>query len=322
MEEEIPVVDAAEHSPEAWLLHLKEEAIQRGISRMVAEKALHGIRLSQQSLKQEQNQPEVKASFKAYLNRMVNENRILKGVAALRDHQLLLEDISSAYGVPASVLIAIWGVESSYGAFTGKCDTIQALVTLGFGCQKPRRAKYFREEIMHALTIMEKGIGPLGDEILKGSWAGAMGQCQFMPSSFLSYAVDYDGDNHADIWESHADVLASIANYLNKHGWKQGFPFAVKVSVPETVETSVLGLGVTKTVTEWSSEYGVHVPDEEKLSLQNEIASLVAPDGLQGSTYLVFDNFKSVMSYNVSLFYSLSVYELSHEIANRNRQGE
>lgn len=300
---------------EAWLCKLQEDAIHRGVSRDVVEKALSGIKVSEDILELDSNQPEVKLSADAYVARMVNDLRISNGVKALRENFPILNEIAAKYGVPAPILVAIWGVESNYGSFSGNWDTVQALVTLAYGSGE-QRARFFREELIHALRMIEEGHGPHGDIKLKGSWAGAMGQCQFMPSSFQTYAVDYDEDGCKDIWESRADALASIANYLQLHGWMKGCPVAQKVTMPETLDTSVLGLSVKKTLAEWNDSYEVNILEKEE-SLQHETASLIAPDGPKGRAYLVFNNFNTIMRYNPRILYAVAVHELSNMIANK-----
>lgn len=307
-------------STESWLYELKEEALRRGVKNEVIERAFEGITISEKILEIDQNRPEVKLTVEEYLNRMVTDKRVSKGVKAFRENKALLEEISLKYGVPAPLLVAIWGIESSYGAYTGDWDTIEALITMSYGRQKSEKSKYFREEIFSALAIIEQGHGPPGEKRLQGSYAGAMGQCQFMPSSFLSYAVDYDGDGRTDIWESRADILASIANYLLKHGWKEGHPIAQKVSLGKDIDQSFLGLDVKKSVSEWKNDYQVTVVEGEPEVSPNEIASLIAPDGLQADVYLVYDNFRTIMRYNISVLYSISVNYLTQKIISQSLQ--
>lgn len=312
-EEEMENVES-ETLLEDWVCKLKQEAIQRGVNRDVVEKVLAGITISEKILELDLNKPEVKLSGESYITRFVSDNRISNGLVAFKEHLPLLNEVAGKYGVPSPVLVAIWGIESNYGAFTGNWDTVQALLTLAYGSVEQRRASFFREELMHMLRIIEQGHACPGDRRLKGSWAGAMGQCQFMPSSFQTYAVDYDGDGCKDIWESHADVFASMANYLQLHGWKKECPIAQKVTVPETLDTSVFGLTVKKTLAEWNNYYKLQVLEQEYL--QDETASLVAPDGVRGPVYLVFNNFTTIMRYNPSVLYAIAVYELSNIIAN------
>lgn len=304
-------------STKSWLYELKEEALRRGVRSEVIDRAFKGVTISEKILEIDKNRPEVKLTAEEYLNRMVTDERVSKGVEAFREHKALLEEISLKYGVPAPVLVAIWGIESSYGAFTGGWDTIEALITMSYGRQESRQSKYFREEIFNALSIIEQGHGPSGKKRLQGSYAGAMGQCQFMPSSFLSYAVDYDGDGRTDIWESHSDIFASIANYLLKHGWKEGQPIAQKVSLGKDIDQSFLGLDVKKPVSEWKNDYQVTVVEGEPEVSPDEIASLIAPDGLQADVYLVYDNFRTIMRYNISVLYSISVHDLTQKISSQ-----
>ncbi|KAJ7519421.1 hypothetical protein O6H91_20G037500 [Diphasiastrum complanatum] len=268
-------------------------------------------------MEKDSNQPEMQLSAKAYLQRMVNEYRITKGVRAFQDNKALLQEISTKYGIPTTVIVAVWGIESSYGAFLGSWDVIEALVTLAFQSQKMSRANYFKEELIQALLLLDEGQLCVGDRRLKGSWAGAMGQCQFMPSSLRQYGVDYDEDGFKDIWQSHADVFASMANYLHMHGWKVDSLLAHKVFVPENIDKNVIGLKVKKTIIEWKHNHNVHGLDEQFEQLPIEMVSLVAPEGPSGATYLVGDNFRALMRYNTSSLYCLAVYELANEILKR-----
>ncbi|KAH8939951.1 hypothetical protein BDL97_15G063300 [Sphagnum fallax] len=259
-----------------WLEGVKDDARQQGVSEQVLESTLQNVELSLPTIQLSRNAPEVKLSLDAYLKRMVDEGRILSGVTAFQDNSLLLANIFEEYGVPAPILVSIWGIETSYGAYTGKWDVIQALVTLGFTSEQATRREYFREQLVEAMLMLEAGHGPSGNRQLLGSWAGAMGQCQFMPSSFRQYAVDYDGDGHTDIWDSQADVLASMANYLKNHGWKNGGPLFQKVSLAKKVDKSLLGVGVKKTVADWQSKHGVCTDADSKTPLSlDEMTSLV-----------------------------------------------
>lgn len=304
-----------EISYQEWLEGVKRDATARGVRDEIVREALEGVRPSQEIIRLKQNQPEYKLTAREYLARMITSYRVSKGVTLHRQNELLLAEVSSKYGVPPSVLVAIWGVESSYGGFSGSWDVIQALVTLAYkGEPDPKRAAYFRGELIVALTIMNDGQGPSAGKRLLGSWAGAMGQCQFMPSSFQRFAIDYDGDGNKDIWESRADIFASMANFLKQHGWQEGAPIAQKVIVPKRIDKALIGLHVKKSVREWHDRYKIFKSEGEVDLRPEDMVSLIAPDGPRGDSYLVCDNFRTVMRYNPSSLYSIAILKLSHMI--------
>ncbi|XP_002985167.2 uncharacterized protein LOC9649294 isoform X1 [Selaginella moellendorffii] len=311
---QIPVeMSTPESDISAWLEDLKEEAIQRGVGKDTVLEAFDGVKISPKIMEKDQTQPEKTLTAEDYIKTMVSQSRVSRGVQAFVDNKALLEEISAEYGVPASLLVSIWGIESNYGSYTGSWNVIQALVTLAFDSPEARRRAFFRDEVFHALFILDKAEGPSNAAGLKGSWAGAMGQCQFMPSSFRNYAVDFDRDGRKDIWSSKADIFASIANYLAEHGWEIGGKYAQKVKIPSDMDKSVYGLDIKKNVNRWLEENTITACDGSQLS-GDEPVSLVAPDGPSGVAYLVWENFRVVMRYNISILYSLAVYELAEEI--------
>ncbi|BBN20298.1 membrane-bound lytic murein transglycosylase B [Marchantia polymorpha subsp. ruderalis] len=308
------LLEIDEEAFEQWLVEVKDTAVKKGLRESVVVQALQGLRPSKRIMELDSNQPEVKLTLEAYLKNMINVYRVNKGVSGFQENELLLTEISSKYGVPSPILVAIWGIESSYGAYTGNWDVIRALGTLAYASKEPRRAQFFKGELFQALRIIQDGHGPQSLDKLRGSWAGAMGQCQFMPTSFQAYAVDYDGDGRKDIWESRADIFASMANYLMKHGWKRGGLLAQKVKIEGNIDKKLIGLQVQKSVLEWTNMYKVRVDEGQPELPPHEMASLVAPDGPQGSAYLVFSNFRTIMRYNTSSLYAIAVWQLALQI--------
>jgi membrane-bound lytic murein transglycosylase B len=199
-----------------WLKGVKKEASSKGISKATIDDALTGIAHDDRVIRLDRRQPETKLTLEEYLAKVISDQRINRGRELLAEHRALLEPISQKYGVASEFIVALWGIETSYGNNTGSFSVIESLATLAYD---GRRSQYFRGELMNALRIIEED--HISAYAMEGSWAGAMGQCQFMPSSFLAYAVDYNGDGKRDIWNTEADVFASIANYLNQHGWNQ-----------------------------------------------------------------------------------------------------
>ncbi len=197
-----------------WLKGVKKEARSKGISQATIDEALSGIAHDSRVIRLDRRQPETKLTLEEYLAKVISDQRVARGREMLAQHRELLEPISKQYGVAPEFIVALWGIETSYGSNTGSFSVVESLATLAYD---GRRSAYFRGELMNALRIIDEDHISAYD--MEGSWAGAMGQCQFMPSSFLNFAVDYNGDGKRDIWNTEADVFASIANYLSKHGW-------------------------------------------------------------------------------------------------------
>ncbi len=200
-----------------WVADLRSEAVAQGVSAEVFDSAFSGIEPIEKVIELDNKQPEAKLSLEEYLEKTVSANRIKNGQRELAENNEILAEISKKYSVPASVIVAIWGMETSYGKNTGNFGIIPALATLAYD---GRRSSFFRRELINALFILEAE--QMASDDFYGSWAGAFGQCQFMPSSYLKYAVDYDGDGKRDIWNTQADIFASIANYLHSEGWQDG----------------------------------------------------------------------------------------------------
>jgi membrane-bound lytic murein transglycosylase B len=316
-------LDDARKEFDMWLQNVRMDAMNRGVSEELLNWAFKDVTVSKDSVVKRKYAPEVKLVLDAYLDRMVVEQRVAIGATRLKENAELLTEISQKFGVPSHFLVSIWGMETNYGSYTGNSDIIQALATMGFTEAQESRRKYFRGELLEVLSMIQngtaqRGIGPQGEKRLLGSWAGAMGQCQFMPTSFRDYALDYDGDGRRDIWESKADILASIANYFKEHGWKSGGPIFQKVQVPKKLDKSLVGGGVVKSVLDWEHKHGVHLnPGKAPPLPPGEMASLLMPNGPKGEAYLVCDNFRVILRYNGSDLYGFAVCELARLIQER-----
>ena len=247
-------------------------------------------------------------TFAEYRKRIVSPDRISRGRALYRQHRALLTDIEARTGVAGQYIVALWGVESSFGANTGGHKVIPSLATLAYD---GRRADFFRKELIAALQIIDAGHVRAGD--MTGSWAGAMGQVQFMPTSFLALAVDGDGDGRADIWGSQADALASAANYLRTRGWQAGERWGRAVVLPAGFDTELLGRDKKRPLHEWQA-MGVRLPGGGALPPSDMSAGIVVP-GDDGQAFLVYANYDVLMDWNRSLYFATSVGLLADAIA-------
>lgn len=303
-----------------WLAAVIVEAREQGIREEIIEQALGSVTPIPQVISNDRNQAEFTETFEQYREKRVTQWRIDTGRARLREHHELLQRVSAHYGVEPRFIVAFWGVETNFGSFTGGTDVVRALVTLAYD---PRRADYFRRELFGALQILNEGHITHAD--MKGSWAGAMGQSQFMPTSFLRYAEDFDGDGKRDIWNSEADVFASIANYLKGANWRGDQTWGREVSLPADYHAragqwqqpptdyscSVLrNHTVQLPLRDWQ-EIGVRRADGSDLPGNDFLASIVLPDGESGRAFITYDNFRAILSYNCANNYALSIGHLA-----------
>jgi membrane-bound lytic murein transglycosylase B len=294
-----------------WLDGLRQEAGARGIAAATVEAALVGLEPIPRVIDLDRRQPEGTIKFSSYRQRVVSAQRVADGKVRLRENRDLLDRVATRFGVQSRFVVALWGIETSYGRATGDYPVIAALATLAWD---GRRSAFFRAELIDALTILDQGhISPAR---LRGSWAGAMGQTQFMPSSFLKYAVDFDGDGRRDIWTTRADVFASAANYLAGVGWKGDQTWGRAVRLPARLDRSLIGLETGKSLDEWRA-LGISRSDGGALPQRAEIvASLVQPDGAGTAAFLVYDNFRAILRWNRSSYFALSVGELADKIGD------
>ena len=274
------------------------------------EQALSGVRPIEQVLRLDRKQPESTITFDQYRQNVVTPTRVKKGKELYNKNRALLDRISHESGVPPQYIIALWGIETSYGENTGNFNVIPALATLAYD---GRRSGYFKGELINALKILDQGHITLAE--MKGSWAGAMGQNQFMPSSFLSYSADGDGDGKRDIWNSLPDVFASSARYLKEGGWRPDQKWGREVSLPTSIPESFTGIENSRFVSEWK-EMGVFLASGQPIPVTERTkASIILPDGPSGPAFLVYDNYRVIMKWNKSLYFATSVGLLADRIA-------
>ena len=294
---------------ETWLAELKQEARVRGIAEATLAQALDGVAPIDRVIELDRKQPEFVLTFEQYLDRVVSEARVEKGRRFLAEHRALLAEVERRYAVQPRFVIALWGVESDFGRLTGDFNVVAALATLAYD---GRRSAFFRKELLDALKILDEGhITPVA---MTGSWAGAMGQNQFMPSSFLAYAVDFDGDGRRDIWTSTPDVFASIANYLASYQWRGTETWGRPVRLPSRFDPTLIGLDIRKDLRYWRA-LGVKSANGGPLPEAAMEASIVQPAGPGGPAYLAYDNYRVVMRWNRSLYFATAVGLLADRVA-------
>jgi membrane-bound lytic murein transglycosylase B len=296
---------------DVWLDGVRTEAADRGISDEIIATALTGIASIPRIIELDRAQPEFTLTFEQYLTRVVPDARVAKGRRMLDANRALLEEVGAAYGVQPRFIVALWGIETDFGRLTGGFSVVEALATLAYD---GRRSEFFRKELFDALQILNEGhISPAA---MTGSWAGAMGQSQFMPSSFLGFAQDYDGDGRRDIWTTKADVFASAANYLASYGWADDQAWGREVSVPAKFDPSLIGLEVRRFLAEWQA-LGLRRADGSDLPTRNMEGSIVLPDGEGGRAFLVYDNFRTILRWNRSTYFGVAVGHLADQIVWR-----
>ena len=300
---------AAEQKFSVWLEGVRAEARQRGLKSETISSSLTDIKPIPRVIELDRRQPEFTLTLDQYLSRVVNERRVRKGRKRFAKHRTLLLKVSAKYRVQPRFILALWGIETDFGRLKGGFPVISALATLAYD---GRRSAYFRKEMFNALTIVDQGHILAKDMI--GSWAGAMGQNQFMPSSFLRYAVDYDGDGRRNIWTSVEDVFASTANYLRRMGWRDDQTWGRKVRLPKDFDKALLDLKIKKGLNVWQ-ELGVRRFDGGDLPRRNLTASIVSPGKNKDSVFVVYGNYRAILKWNRAHFFAIAVGRLADHIA-------
>lgn len=292
-----------------WIAGFRGRALARGIRPAVFDRAFRGVQYLSDVIARDRNQSEFTKAIWDYLDSAASETRIANGRAALQRHRRLLERIEAAYGVEKEVVVAIWGLESAYGSYRGDMPVIDALATLAYD---GRRGRFFESQLLAALEILQAG--DVDPRHMTGSWAGAMGHTQFIPTSYLAYAVDFTGDGRRDIWsDDPADALASTAAYLARAGWRKGQPWGVEVQLPSGFDYGLAGERVKRSPTAWAAlgvrdMSGRRVPDHGP-------ASILLPAGARGPAFMIFENFHVIERYNSADAYVIGVGHLSDRIA-------
>lgn len=292
-----------------WVTAFRASARAAGIGDETLRVAFDGVQYVARAVELDAAQPEFTRTVWDYLDRALTPQRVAQGQERLSQLRAEADAAAARYGVPPNILVAIWGLESNYGSNYGDIPTIDALATLGF---EGRRADWARGQLLAALKILQSG--DIDRAHMIGSWAGAMGQTQFLPSSFLAYAVDADGDGRRDIWGSMADVLASTANFLARAGWQAGQPWGVEVRLPPEFDAGRADAELRQTSAQWAAE-GVKTMDGAPLPQLAEGAVLL-PAGARGPAFLTGPNFRAILRYNNSTSYALAVALLAQRLTN------
>ncbi len=297
---------------EEWLAELKVEAKSRGISEAFLDRALRGIKPITRVIELDRRQPEFSLTFWSYMPKAVNDARVKKGREMLVKHKVLLEKVSKKLGVQPRFLVSFWGLESNFGKYTGVFPVVGALVTLA---HDRRRARFFREQLLTALKLMDQGHFPAD---VKGSWAGAMGNHQFIPTTYRDFAIDGDGDGKRNLWNSLPDIFSSAANYLGRSGWDAKRTWGREVKLPKGLDLSLTGLEIRKSLADWQ-KLGIRRMNGGNLPTVEIDASVILPAGYQGPAFLVYKNFRTIMVWNRSIYYALAVGHLADRLAGGGR---
>ena len=298
------LIYAAEGTFNQWLTGFREDAVKAGISSSAIEAVIPHIELQSKALELDRRQPETTLSLNDYLQQMVSKRRIAAGVEAWRQNHRLIAQATREYGVEGEYLVALWGIETGYGKGTGNMPVASCLATLAYD---GRRGAYFKSELLDFLRLVAEGKGVQPDAL--GSWAGAMGQFQFMPSSYLKFAVDFNHDGKRDLWGSTPDALGSAANYLHSSGWIRGAGWGKAVKLPAKFSSKKYPSSFIQSATAWR-RLGFKLPgmhDDVKLHL-------IQPEGKKGPAFLVTANFEAILTWNRSASFALAVGQLADRI--------
>jgi membrane-bound lytic murein transglycosylase B len=306
-----PTTAETKASFEQYIVKLKQEALAKGFEQALIDEAFANVVFHQRAVKADRNQPETVETLDTYLPKRLPDWKIKRARAKYKEHEVLLKKVAAEYGVQPRFIVALWGLETNFGKIMGNYNVISALSTLGY---EGRREVFFKKQLWAALQILKEG--HIDSVNMKGSWAGAMGQNQFIPTSFVGYAVDGDGDGKKDIWTNQADVFASMANYLKKQGWSDQLTWGRQVKLPSGFDTSLAipqntggrknwlkaWANSEKTLAQWQA-LGIRRSDGTNLPVVDIKAALVFPDDEKGRAYLAYNNYKSLMHWYLSYYF-------------------
>jgi membrane-bound lytic murein transglycosylase B len=296
-----------------WVIKYKKYAISKGVSQDIVEESFKNVKLLKRIISYDRKQPEFIEKTEVYINKRVNKDKVIFAKKLIKKNEKILNEVEKKYKVQKEFLVALWGVETVFGKHKGKVDIISALATLSYD---KRRSAYFSEELLILLKLLDKKVVKLSD--LKGSWAGAHGNFQFMPSSIKNYALDYNKDGKIDLYSSLDDSFASAANYLNKIGWNQN-TWGAEVKLSKEIKKKYYTFDARKlskkmSIKNWK-KIGVVLPENKKIN-ENLQARLVKPDGNSGPVYIVLDNYEKLLHWNRSLRFAITIGIFSDYLKN------
>jgi lytic murein transglycosylase len=294
---------------ERWLDDFKREAVAQGVSRSVVDSALAGVTFDPAIVSKDRGQGVFQQSFLQFAGRMADSYRVPSGAAKLKQHAALMARIEEKFGVPPQPVVAFWALETDFGGNNGNLPVLRSLLTLAYDC---RRSEMFREELIYALKVVQRGDLPPGQMV--GAWAGEIGQTQFSPQAYFKYAVDFDGDGRRDLIRSVPDVLASSANLLAQNGWKRGQPWLQEVRVPANLPWDQADLAIKHPRSQWA-RWGVTQANGSALPNDSLPASLLLPMGRLGPAFLAYENFHAFLEWNQSLVYATTAAYLASRLA-------
>lgn len=294
----------------SWLSELQAEALSKGFDADIVRNALADVSPIERVIELDRRQPEFTLTFRKYLNGAISEKRVKRGKELLVKHKDLLGKVAARYGVQPRFLIAFWGLETNFGDYFGAFPVAGALATLA---HDRRRTKFFRAQLLAALDIMSRGDMPID---VKGSWAGAMGNFQFIPTTYRDFAIDFDGDGRRDLWNSMADGFGSAANYLSRSGWDKNGTWGREIKLPDGFDFAQAGLNRKRKLAEWQA-IGVRRADGRDLPKVDVEGSIVIPSGHKGPAFIVYTNFDTILKWNRSIFYAIAIGHLADRIAGQ-----
>ena len=292
-----------------WVEEFKAEAMGEGVPQELLVQAFEGMEPDDRVLELDRKQPETTLTFEEYLQKVVPSSRQETARQLYLENRALLDEIGARYGVQPRFIVALWGIESNFGENTGNFNILEALATLAYD---GRRSAYFRQELLNAFKIAAQGHITLDE--MQGSWAGAMGQCQFMPSSFLRFAVDYDGDGRKDIWNTQVDVFASIANYLSSEGWKDEMGWGSRARIPEGFDTQLADIKQDRPLSEWTRMGVRRAGDLSPSGAPAEAALITVGSNGEGPPYLITNNYRVLLKWNRSRYFATAVGILADSV--------
>ncbi|MEG3765840.1 lytic murein transglycosylase [Alteromonas sp. 14N.309.X.WAT.G.H12] len=288
---------------------LATTAVEKGVAKAVVDRVFADIHYQPKVIKLDRSQPEFVQTFPGYYSKRVNSWRINKGQEMYEKHRDFLHALSSQYGVPAHYLLAFWGLETNFGGYKGTMNVLDSLTTLA--CDQ-RRSRFFTSELITAIKLLERE--SLEQKRMVGSWAGAMGHTQFMPSAYMHYAIDGDGDGQINLWDSEQDALASAANFLSKLGWQPGYRWGREIILPADFDYRQAGYSNKRPIRDWNKA-GIKKADGTPLGNADELGYIVVPAGHTGPAFIAYPNFRTIMRWNNSEFYAIAVGKLADQIA-------